>query len=317
MRIVRESISFERGLDPKSAMGLGLTKRIEQWYQDAYDMEPSEGMLGVIMEDDELDKETKQEWTKHLISSGYEFDSDAVGASFSNSIDLVEYLPNGWTESIHSLELQKKNGKFYVIFDGWDEFSDFELKQHNQDKEYTYKVLSGDAWDYFDNFDNAWVDADSVQNFIKNNKDQIKSLGYLRDLYQYKAEDNERDYVEFEDDIDELIDDIWDNDIYEDLKSALQIAGGVAYANAQEGEAYRYIIKEIQKHYELGDAKWDDHRKRYTSQISVDGVERLLDSYYFGDRSWEHSPPYNGYMPDWNVEAFEMELQNQLENNVS
>jgi len=316
MKIVRESISFERGQEPKKAMGLGFTNKIENWYEEAYEptgSPPYEEMIGVIMEDDELDSKTKQEWVKHLASSGYPWDSEAISGSFGNSIDFVEYLPDGWKEGIHNIEVIKKDGKFHTIFDGWEDWADFVEKDRDMDDEYVSKVLQGDAYDYVMTYDYGHIDAESIKYFIKGKENEIPSLGYLRDLYEFKAGEDDREQIAG--DTEEMIDDIFDN--YDELKQALQIALSAAQENANEAAAFQKMKKEISNHYELGEAEWDEDQKRYIAPITVDGLERLMDSYWFGERRWEHISPYHGYMEDANVESFEMELDNQLSHNVS
>ena len=129
------------------------------------------------------------------------------------------------------------------------------------------------------------------------------------DVYQFQANEEGNKPKET---LDEAIDDIFKNPIYSDIKDALQIAGSSGQASAEESAAYNDILNTIKEHYELSDIKWDEGARRYTATISVDGLERIMDSYYFGERQWEWISPRDGYFADWNVEAFNMELENRL-----
>lgn len=309
MKIVRESLSFERGKDPKKAMGVGLTAQIENWFRDNYEREPNEDLVHLIMNDDELDRDTKEEWVKHLVSSGYPFDEQAIEDSFSYNIDLVEYIPDGWKNSFHSLEIYKNSGNFFVAFDGWEDWADFVQPDNDRVEDYVSSVLSGDSYQYFEQYEYDYIDSDSINYFIEGKEDKINSLAYLRDLYEYKAKEEDREILEESED---MIEDIFEN--YDELASALQRALLSAMESANESAAYNKMKKEIEDHYELRDVKWDDNKKQWIAQIPVDGLERIMDSYWWGERRWEHKEPYNGYMADPNVETFDVELDNQLSN---
>ena len=71
--LVRESIKFERGLNPKEAMGVGIASQIKEYTKDLTDWE----VVGEIIEDSDLQTETKKIWINHLLKTNpkkYDFD---------------------------------------------------------------------------------------------------------------------------------------------------------------------------------------------------------------------------------------------------
>ena len=87
--LVRESIKFERGLNPKQAMGVGIASQIAEYAEDLTDWE----VVGTIIEDSDLEVETKKTWINHLLKTNpekYDFDEYRIMENFIDGVSEDE-----------------------------------------------------------------------------------------------------------------------------------------------------------------------------------------------------------------------------------
>jgi len=298
--IVRESISFERGKDPMKAVGLGMEEQIKQWYRDAYDGEPGDSLIYDILNDDELDPETAKKWSLFLVSKGYNWDYEEWSEMTNKGVDFIPALPDGYTRNCGELVYFRKNGKNYIQFDGWEDWSDFIEEGRDISKESIEAILAGDAYEYFDSDYSPDV-TDSIDWILKDSesgnmiKDKFLEMGGEQDLTP---------------DLEEMMGIICDDSDFQDLEDAISYALASSQQLADESAAYKSILKELKSHFQISDPEWTG--EFYISEISANGFSKILDSVFDGNEELKYSPPYYGYQGDITYDMFLEELENRL-----
>ena len=306
MKIVRESISFTRGQDPKTSMGIGTEGEMYHYFKENYDSIPYDyEIINSIIEDDDLDQDKKERWITHLLekdSNKYTFEDPELDWFSENGFDYLTPMKDGYIRSV-SLELYKKDGKFFVQFPEITYLADlFDTHSRDIDRETIEKILGGDAWDIFEIYNS---DPTITKEYIIENWDKIKATAYLTDVYQYRKGEGETPK--------EIIDDIFDDDDYENMAQAIEIALSDAQTNAYESEAYNAMLKGVLDHFEMGKPVYDEQKKVYTAPITITGADKLFKSALLGDEQYEYYEPYGGYNGEVDSEVFSEALLSQLE----
>jgi len=300
MKIVRESISFERGQDPLRATRLGLEQQIKEWFREAYDREPTDGeLIFDILNDDELDNETKEKWTLFLVSKGYSWDYEEWAEMMNKKIPFIPAIPDGYEMHLNDLHFSKKHGKNYIKFSGWEDWADHMEEGREISKESIVSILSGDAFEHLES--DYHPDIRESSDFISKNVEAIKMI-------QEKFIEMGGD-TELIKDPDEMLDVICDDSDYEELEDAISYAMASAQALADESEAYTKIKKALIDHFEIDEPQWSGDI--YVADISDEGLSKLLDS-KFDKNGLSYSPPYYGYQGDITDDMFIQELDSKL-----
>lgn len=299
MKLVKEYIEFERGKSPKSAMGIGLKSQIENYLDENHDLDYlAPGALQYILDDSELDRDTREGWAKFILQEGYDWDENELYELLQQQIDVPSNLPLG-EKAFDDVKLIKTKEGWEIQFGGWEAFAKyFDNKDHHG---FLEELLGGDAWTYFA-YSGEYMDLSDIIYFIEQNE---VDLSELREKFiKYGGEETLSD--------EEMFEAIEEGEEFEELVQALKFAGGGTQGNANEGAAFNHSKKVILNHFEIGDAEWDDDKEVYDAHITNKGVERLLASAYLEEEQPEYIEPYAGYMADWDKDTFEMELENQL-----
>ena len=108
------------------------------------------------------------------------------------------------------------------------------------------EVLEGDAWEIFE----SSVPESEAKDYVDNHWNDIKAVGYMMDIYNYRGGEEEIS--------NKVLDDIFQNDDFEDIKEAIVFSVSDAQTNAMESEAYNHMKKEVLDHYEMGEPDWDN-----------------------------------------------------------
>lgn len=302
--IVRESIfeavQFQRGVDPKSAMSLGLEEQIKTWYRDAYDHDPGEDLIYDIMKDDELDFDTKEKWVLFLISKGYNWDCEEWAEMMNQGIDFIPALPDGYKRNFGDLNYFKKNGKNYIQFSGWEDWADYVEENREISREFIEAILSGDSFEYFDSDYHPEV-LDSDHWILKDNQ----SVEMIKEKFLELGGEEK-----ITEDPEEMIRTICTDSEFEDLEYAISYALASSQQSADESEAYNDILKNLKDHFDIGDSEWNG--ESHISEISQEGFSKLLDAGFDGNNKLDYSPPYYGYQGDVDYDTFRSELENRL-----
>jgi len=298
MKIIREYIEFERGKTPQSAMGLGLKGKIDQWLDENYNMDYDQpGALEAILGDSELEKETREAWTKFMLSQGYDWDENELYEMFQQQIDVVGNLPLG-EKKFDDVKLINTKEGWEIQFGGWEDFA----KYFDGDYEkYLEEVLGGDAWTYFED-SGEYIELSDIIDFIKSNEIDLSDL--KKKFIEYGGGDLSDE---------EMLEIISDDDEFSDLAKSLKYAAGGAQGNSNESAAFNHIKGIIINHFGLSNIEWDTDHVVYDAHITKDGVENLIQCAYLKEKQPKYNEPQYGYMSDWDKESFEMELENQLE----
>jgi hypothetical protein len=299
MKIVREALEFERGKSPKSSIGIGLKAKIENYLEEEHKLDYlAPGALQYILEDSELDRETRESWAKFILQEGYDWDENELYELFQQQINVPDNLPLG-EKSVDDVNLIKTKEGWEIQFSGWADFA----KYFDDHKEFIGELLEGDAWTYFED-SGEYIDISDILYYL-----DIKLDVDLSDLRKKFIEYGGKENISDE----EMLEAISEEDEYQDLAKAIKIAAGSAQSDANEGAAFNHVNKIIVDHFELSNIEWDTDKNMYVAHITDKGVERLLAAAYLEEERPTYDEPYAGYMADWDKDSFEMELENQLD----
>jgi len=299
--IVRESISFERGSDPLKAARLGMEQQIKQWFRDNYDQEPEDRQLIYdILNDSELDADTKEKWSLFLVSKGYGWDYEEWAEMMQRNIDFLPVIPDGYERQLNDLHLIRKEGKNYIQFNGWEDWADHVEEGRDISKESIQSILAGDALEYFDSDWSPDV-RDSID-FILRNEEAVKMI-------REKFIEIEGD-PEIASNPEEMMEAICDEEDFQELKDAISYSIASAQASADESEAYNKIKGALMDHFHISEPQWTGDM--YVAEVSNDGLSKLLDSKFDNNERLSYTPPYYGYQGDITDDTFNMELENRL-----
>lgn len=308
MKIVRESISFERGKDPKSSMGIGIEGSIRNWYKKVHDApELGDHIILDILQDNELEREVKEKWVRYLISKGYSWDYEEFSEMIGWSIDFSDVIPDGWKSYILNFEVFKKNGQFYVEFSDWGDWAQTFDTSNDISPEFIESVLSGDSWEYFENVGEYDYSAQDAIHMIETSQKEIPSYSYLEDLYIEMG--GNKDNLG---NVEAVISDIWQNDDFSKLKNSIELALDETSMLASEHAAYKDIKSKLEDHFDMGKVEWDNKKMEFTVPISEDGFMNLLNISFEGDNKIYYRSPDYGYMGTAKTEDFNQALDNQL-----
>ena len=298
MKIVRESINFERGQDPKTAMGVGLQAQIDNWLDETYNMNWGQpGSIEAIGEDEELDKETKGKWIKHILSTGYEFDENEWYILGQLKIDALDYIPE-IDKDLNDIHLRKRGDNYTINFD-WEDFATFFSESDME--EFFQDILSGDGYKYFDDNSYKTYTQEEIEGYVSEN--DIDQSELIDKFEEYGGENPE-----------EMWDQIYDQERSEEfgeIKNILQVVAANTTASAEEGESWTGLKKSIHNWYDMEEPKWLEDKETFEASISKQGAKRLMDYYYNQENAIEHREP-EYYSADWDKGTFESELSDRL-----
>lgn len=295
-----EAVQFQRGVDPKSAMSLGQEEQIKNWYREAYDHEPGDDLIYVILQDDKLDFDTREKWSLFLISKGYNWDYEEWAEMMNQGIDFIPALPDGYKRGLGDLNYFKKGGKHYIQFNGWEDWSGYINEDRDTSREFIEAILSGDSFEYFDSDFMPDV-ADSLHWILED----PESTKMIAEKFEEIGGDSETAK-----DPEKMMEIIVEDSDFEELKYAISYALANSQQSADESEAYRDIIKKLKEHFGIGEPEWTG--EFHISQITKEGFSKLLDAGFDGNEKLDYSPPYYGYSGDIEYPVFRDELENRL-----
>lgn len=295
---INEALEFERGKSPKSSIGIGLKSQIENYLEEEFNIDyGAPGSLGDILEDSNLDRETREKWAKFILSEGYDFDENEYYELRQQQIDVLDSIPE-LDKEYNGIKLRKRGDTYTIKFD-WSDFSTF--FGYNDHEEFYMDVLNGDGWKYFEDNSYKTYSREEIEGFIVDN--DIDEEPLIEKFEEYGGKDAE-----------EMWDQIFDKDLedFEDIRNALQVAASNTTAIAEEGESWKGLKKSIENWYDLGEPKYLEQENTYEARISKQGAERIMDYYYQQENPIDHREP-EYYMADWDPATFQQELENQLE----
>lgn len=307
--IVRESLYFERGLDPKLAMNIGIEEQISNFLQERTTTGPSFWISYLLTEGDfdELDKETRKKWIEFLIRK-LEYNNSLDDSDYYDlkkmGIEWIPYVP--FSDSNFKYELI---GNRYIIkFSDWSDFAKyFNTDSRDISEEFIEAVLSGDFFEYFDYSLENFRDITDFTYSIERLLNQGKSIPALKDLKEKALEMGANpDNVE---NISDLMNEIDSNNDLEDLKDTVAFAFAEASQSADESEAYKDIKKAITKYFDMGDA--ERKGEFFIAPITKEGVEKLSYVMASGEEKIIYYPPQS-YDGDMTADDINDALDNKL-----
>ena len=194
--------------------------------------------------------------------------------------------------------------KYYLIRSGWDDFSDDFRTDRNLSKDFIKDTLSGDAWQYFDNYDSNDINLEyACDDIDEKNKTEILNI-LISKFPNSNIDSNDN----LEDILDSLNDDGEDVD---DIINAIKYANSDAQRNADEGEAYEQLTNAILKHYSVISYDWKDD-KLYL-QIPETEFKMIVMGIVDEDgKEIDYSPPYHGFSGDIDKAYFNENLSDKI-----
>lgn len=301
MKIVREALEFERGKSPKSAIGVGLKAQIEEYLEEEHQLDYlAPGALQYILEDSELDRDTREAWAKFILQEGYDWDENELYELFQQQIDVPSNLPLG-EKSFDDVKLIKTPEGWEIQFRGWEAFAKY--FGNNAYGKFLEELLGGDAWNYFED-SGEYISISDIAHFI--DQKDVDLSEFREKFVEYGGDETLSN--------EEMFETIEEDEEFGELVQALQFAGGGASASANEGAAFKHVKRIILNHFEISNVEWDSDKELYDAHITNKGVERLLAAAYLEEEQPRYDEPQYGYMADWDKDSFEMELENQLSN---
>ena len=308
--LVKESLNFERGLDPKQSMDIGLEGQIRNFMDEKTSSSPAyyiSSLLRDVIED--IDEETRIKWIKFLLTKK-EYTTDLDENDYlelrEQGIEWIPFVPF----KDDSFKYKLVGNQYFIEFTQWADFSDyFDTTFRDISKEFIEGVLSGDGFEYFDYDLSAFQDITDLSWIINRTLKDGKQINALKDL-KNKAIEMGADSSKIET-LDDLLDEIQSNEDLSELCYAVQSALAEATALADENEAYHLLIKAIQKHYNIEEAKWDREKEIFIARCDFDGIKRLSFSMATGEEKIIYYAPqsYNG---DITAESIDNSLENKL-----
>lgn len=308
--LVRESISFKRGLDPKSAMGVGLKGQLAKLLDGVQDY----AAIGTIIEDTDLTIAEKNELITHLLKQSpekYDFDENDLYWFGDHNLDYLAPLPEGASFVITmGINLVKKNGQFVAVFDDWSDWAELFATKDDISSEFIAGVLGGDAFQFFE-ADNHYLSTNDIIDFFKSNIKEITTYDYLEDLFTFKGGEEDRDNIK------ETISAIYKDPKFDELKSAIDNTLMDADQSARESEAYKQLKKSIIDHFEFGSELYNDNNDTYEVNTTKAGADKLIKVSNIGEDYIDYDPPRDDYWAEINPETFNEFLKSNLDLHVS
>ena len=317
--ILDEAINFERGVEPKKSMGLGIEGRIKEFMDDFANNGEEEWLSDLILKNlspgwgDAIDDEIRREWIEYLIKKGGEWtkrldENDYIELK-DMGIEWIPYIPIPGRD----FKYQLIGNNYTLQFNGWEEFAGYFDTGRDLSSEFIENVLTGDAHDDF------WYDSDAYNDVtdlvwhiqrIINKGEEIPALKDLKD----KAIDmgGDPDNMETPED---LFNELQYNDDLHDLKQIVIFAYIDAQQSADESEAYKRLKEAIQKWYDIGEGKWEGEGDKaiMIAPISKEGLEKLFYSIMTGEDKIKYYPPDQGYSGDMTKDDINDTIYNKIE----
>jgi hypothetical protein len=292
---LKESVSFTRGEDPKKALGIGLESVIERYVDDNYVDRSSNEYIYWILKDEKLNRETKIEWVQFLLSRDYYVDEYDIAEMHDMNIDFLPYLK--FESELYKYEY--KDNKYILYFKEWETFIDF---FDNESRSFIKEVLNGTAREYFIQHDISFEEVLNVFDYKKIEYDKLFQMAKDLGISNKKLND-----------IPIFLKELKSKPKFHDLYIAICIAIQYTYAMCDEMAAYKYIKYYILKEFKMKLLS-EKFNEIITTEISKEGLQNLIYIEYTGYDKVLYKEPYNGYNGSFDIEIFNEELSNQLNN---
>jgi hypothetical protein len=312
MKIVKESINFERGQKPFDAMKIGQEAVIIEKMKDATPHQPDMWINDLIYGDytSELgiDENERNEWIKVLIRK-QKYTKNLTGDEFYELHDKgIDWIP--YIQLSDALIKYKQIGeKYYIYFTNWSDFGGyFDTHKHNISQNFINAILTGeDNEDYFDasHYVESFRDITDVYGIekiiSKTTLSQIQEKALVYGAPKIKLINLETTLKE-----------IQTNPKLSKLKRELQFAYAEIQAWADQEEGFKEIVKAIKKWYSLG-AEERGEDDMLAVEITLSGLKKLAYCVETGDQKIEWNPPDYGFQGSWTEEAVNDCILSRLE----
>jgi hypothetical protein len=307
---ISEALDFERGLTPKQSMGIGLEEQIRNFLDDKTSSSPSLWISYLLHEgtDEELDRETRKEWVKFLITKP-EYNKELDENDYFDLKDWgIEWIPFAPFKD-DNFKYRFTGSNYILYFKEWSNFVDyFDTDTRDISKEFIEAVLGGeDSYEYFDYDVREHRDITDFAWHIKRIKKEIPAVKELKEKAIQMGADPDKLET-----IDDLLEEIQENEDLSDLCDAVRFAYVEAMALADESEAYRDLQRAIQKHYHIGEAKYDSRKEFFVAPCNFDGIKLLSFTMATGEDKIKYYPPQS-YSGDMKMEDINDSLANKLD----
>ena len=274
--IIKESLNFERGIDPKASMHIGLGNVISKYMDDNENNNPFSWisyLAGAYPNFEwtyKLDKETRIKWINFLLSNPNKYiqknslDELDYGVFKRFGIHWIPYVPIADDE----FKYIQEDEEYYLLFDGWENFSYYFEKDKNINEEFILNVLKGDAFEFFhyDIYKEYYQDLKPFIDFFKRN--DILAYKLIKEkAIKLGANLNNLNSIE------DMFTEINNNEKLLELKESILEALIDAQCIADESETFNILKNLIKKQYEIGDE--EEYYEKIKVPISFNGLEKF------------------------------------------
>ncbi len=269
--IVKESLNFERGIDPKESMNIGLEQTISQFMYENNYKDPFQWisyLTGAWEDVEDLDKETRIKWVNFLLSKSRKY----IGKISLDEFDynVMKELGIHWIPYVPIVDDEFKyiqeDKKYYLLFDSWENFSYYFEEDPKVNKEFVTKVLEGDAFEFFTYDNDYYKNIKSFIWFLK--KMDIPAFQKIKEkVIELGANSDNLNSIE------NMFIEIDNNENLSELKTIILYSIADAQSSVDESEAFNILKKLIKKHYEIGDE--EEYYEKIKVPISFDGLEKF------------------------------------------
>jgi hypothetical protein len=307
--IIRESIqNFQRGQEPIKAMGVGLEKVISDFMEEKTSSSPEHFITYLLTEgtEEELDNKTRKTWIEFLIKFpkyNKSLDENDYYELKQRNIHWIPYVPLADLDFSYEV----KGDKYFLSFSEWVYFSNYFEESRDVDKEFIEDVLKGDAYRWFNNYDDNFHDITDFTHEIE--KMEKKGPLFILETVKNMAIKMGADPEDINT-TENLFYIINENEDLEELRSAIQLALSETAAIADEDDAFKELTKAIRKEYNMGEV--ESINNSYVAEISLPGLEKLSYTLATNDEKIIWYPPQD-FDGDWDKDTFENSLENRLD----
>lgn len=311
--VLSEALNFERGLTPKQSLGIGIEETIRNFLDDKTSSSPSLWIGYLLHEgtDEELDRETRNKWIRFLITKP-EYNKDLDENDYFELKDReIEWIPYAPFKD-DSFKYKFTGNSYILYFNDWGNFADyFDTTSRDVSPQFIEAVLSGeDTYEYFDYDTREYKDITDFASHINRILNKGKQIPAIKDLKDKAiAMGADPDKMET---VDDLLEEIQENEDLSDLCDAVRFAYVEAMELADESEAYRDLQRAIQKHYHIGEAKFNKRYEMYVAPCDFEGIKLLSFTLATKEDKIKYYPPQS-YSGDMTMEDINDSLANKLD----
>jgi len=293
MKLVKEHINrFERGLDPKAAMGTGIFSSLKKYaaeklniYADNlnnYYLDILDHLTNYVTITDVPERDIFINWLLQHVNIK-DFDDRIIEGLENLQWNLVPFLKKLPDDNFSFI---KNDNNYTLITDDWNNFVDYFQKNSSRNESYTKYIedtLSGDSYEYFEyNYSQDFKKKLDVYDLQMASPLEFKDV--ILELKKLKISNEQLETIQQAKFASTMFDFIWEqaknNEDWQELKRRIIKAAGETLVAGNEQAAFEDITKQLIVHFDIEQIKNSENLK---FQISEKGLNKFVYAYYLND----------------------------------